>query len=93
MTSFIKSVLDDLKNKGSDLSKLAFILPSKRAGTVLKSELSKLLNKTFFAPDILSIEEFIEELSNLKTLSNIELLFSFYNVYLSCTEKKKSRIF
>ena len=93
MTSLIKSVLDDLKNKGSDLSKLAFILPSKRAGTVLKSELSKLLNKTFFAPDILSIEEFIEELSNLKTLSNIELLFRFYNVYLDSTEKQHQESF
>ena len=87
MTSFIKEVLEDLRNSSADFSKLVFILPSKRAGIILKNELSKLVNKTFFAPIILSIEEFVEELSNLKALSNIELLFAFYKVYLEGTEK------
>ena len=87
MTSFIQEVLEDIKSKEVDVSKLVFILPSKRAGTVLKNQLSKHSNKTLFAPDILSIEEFVEELSNLKTQSNIELLFGFYQIYLDNTEK------
>ena len=93
MTSFIKEVLEDLKNSNADFSKLVFILPSKRAGTILKSELSILVNKTFFAPNILSIEEFVEELSNLKTLSNIELLFTFYKVYLENTLEENQEPF
>jgi hypothetical protein len=93
MTCFIKEVLIDLKNKDVDFSKLIFILPSKRAGIVLKSELSKLLNTTFFAPEILSIEEFVETISNLKAVSNIEQLFIFYNTYLEHTEKKNQETF
>ncbi|MCB0461926.1 MAG: PD-(D/E)XK nuclease family protein [Flavobacteriaceae bacterium] len=88
MTSFIKSVLEDLKNKDSDFSKLVFVLPSKRAGVVLKNELSNLKNSTFFAPDILSVEAFVEELSNLKSIQNIELLFLFYKIYRDNTEKE-----
>ena len=93
MTSFIKEVLEDLKNSNANFSKLVFILPSKRSGTILKSELSKLVNQTFFAPSIISIEEFVEVLSNLKTLSNVELLFAFYKVYLEDTEKNDQESF
>jgi len=93
MTSFIKEVLEDLRNKNADTSKLVFVLPSKRAGIVLKSELSQLKNTTFFAPDIFSIEEFVEELSNLKSIQNIELLFLFYNIYLENTDEKNQEPF
>jgi len=88
MTSFIKDVLIDLKSKNVDFSKLVFILPSKRAGVVLKNELANLQKTTFFAPEILSVEKFVEELSSLKALSNIELLFVFYKVYQENTEKE-----
>ena len=71
MANFIRSVLLDLKKKDVDFSKLQFILPSKRSGLVLQNEICRLNNTTFFAPSILSIEEFVEELSNLKALSYI----------------------
>lgn len=88
MTSFIYDVLNDLKKKEVNISQLTFILPSKRAGIFLKSELSQVYSKTFFSPHILSIEEFVEELSQLKQPSNIELLFEFYNVYLKNNSKE-----
>lgn len=87
MTSFIHDVLLDLKQQSVDISNLTFVLPSKRAGTFLKKELSLVFNKTLFAPTIYSIEEFVEELSSLSKLSNIELLFEFYNIYKETTPK------
>lgn len=93
MANFIRSVLLDLKKKDVDFSKLQFILPSKRSGIVLQNELSRLNNTTFFAPSILSIEEFVEELSNLKALSNIELLFNFYKTYIDYTERDEQEPF
>ena len=83
MTSFIHDVLKRLQSQSVDFSKLTFILPSKRAGTFLKNELSLIASEPLFSPYILSIEEFVEELSQLKQLSNIELLFEFYSVYLN----------
>ncbi|WP_111308863.1 PD-(D/E)XK nuclease family protein [Confluentibacter sediminis] len=93
MTTFIFDVLKDLKNQGVNLSDLNFILPSKRAGLFLKHELYKVTDQTIFAPKIISIEEFTEELSQLKTISNTELLFEFYNVYDKLTNNNEKDSF
>lgn len=89
MTSFIYDVLEDLKKSNVDFSKLTIILPSKRAGTFLKHELKNIVSKTNFSPIILSIEEFVEELSHLKQINNTELLFEFYKTYTSLTKKEQ----
>ncbi|WP_406685229.1 PD-(D/E)XK nuclease family protein [Seonamhaeicola sp. MEBiC1930] len=89
MTTFIFDVLNALKSQNINLSNLTFILPSKRAGLFLKHQLSKVSQQTFFAPSIISIEEFVQELSGLKNISNTELLFEFYNTYTSLTKTKK----
>lgn len=87
MTTFIFDVLTDLKKQNLNLSELTFVLPSKRAGLFLKHQLHKVNEHTAFAPTIISIEEFTEELSQLKTISNTELLFEFYDVYGSLTNE------
>jgi ATP-dependent helicase/nuclease subunit B len=88
MTTFIFDVLKDLQNKHENLSELTFILPSKRAGLFLKHQLAQVTNQTIFSPKIISIETFVEELSQLKTISNTELLFEFYSVYIQQTKKE-----
>ncbi|MEJ6792519.1 MAG: PD-(D/E)XK nuclease family protein [Lacinutrix sp.] len=93
MKSFILEVLENLKDKGEDFSSLCFILPSKRAGVFLRQELSAVVKKTIFSPTIISIEEFVEELAQLKPISNTELLFEFYNTYLELTPKKEQEPF
>jgi len=85
MTSFIYDALKDLDTHPEDVSKLSLILPNKRAGIFLKMEWSKLNKTTGFLPQIIAIETFIEELSQLKLLSNTELIFEFYEVYLELT--------
>ncbi len=81
MQSFIRKCLEKINKDSSSISKATFVLPSKRAGVFLKKELSNYYNSNFFLPRIVSIEEFIEDISNLKTASNLETLFVFYNVY------------
>lgn len=85
MTSFIYDVLKDLETHSKDVSKISLILPNKRAGIFLKMEWSKLNKTTGFLPQIIAIETFIEELSQLRLLSNTELIFEFYEVYLELT--------
>jgi len=89
MTSFIFDVLKDLNNKHNDLSCLTFILPNKRAGLFLKYHLLNIVEKTIFSPEILSIEEFVENVSELKKISNSDLLFEFYTSYCQITPKVK----
>lgn len=93
MTNFIQDVLIDLKNKHANFSELIFILPSRRAGVFLRRELSLILDQTLFAPKIVSIESFVEELSELKSVSNTELLFQFYNTYIQLTPKPEREDF
>lgn len=63
---------------------LVLILPSKRAGGFLKNYLLQTTEQTSFAPKIISIEEFIEELSGLKIIHSVELLFKSYQAYKNC---------
>ena len=93
MEGFIKKVLLDLKNKNTDFSKCVFILPNKRSGYHLKKNLSQIISQTIFSPKIVSIEEFIESLSELKLLTNTELIFEFYSVYLKNTPENKQEGF
>jgi hypothetical protein len=93
MTTFIEDVLHDLKKKHYNISELIFILPSKRAGTFLKHYISELIALPVFCPEIYSIEEFVEELSELKSISNIELLFEFYKSYIYIQKENASYSF
>ena len=93
MNSFISDVLQNLIDKGEDLSDLSFILPSKRAGVFLRQELSVVVNKTIFSPKIISIEEFVENLAQLKSSTNTVLLFEFYNTYIELTPKNDQEPF
>ena len=88
MTTFIHDVLKDLKSKHYNFSELIFVLPSKRAGLFLKHQLPNVVNQTIFSPEILSIEEFVEGLSQIKSITNTELLFEFYTTYTQLTKKE-----
>ena len=85
MITFLSEVLVDLIKKDLKLSDLTFIVPSRRASVLLKHELSILTNKTIFSTEIVSIETFTEKLSQLKPISNTELLFQFYETYTKLT--------
>lgn len=87
MTSFIYDVLKELDQKEYNFNKLTFVLPSKRAGVFLKHELTKFTTTPIFSPEIVSTEEFIEAIAQLNTISNTEVLFEFYSVYLQLTPK------
>ena len=89
MTTFIFDALKDLYSKNIDISDVTFILPNKRAGIFLKHTVPEVVNKTLFSPEIISIEEFVEELSQLKKASSIKLLFEFYTVYTQLTKEEE----
>ncbi|NNL79646.1 MAG: PD-(D/E)XK nuclease family protein [Flavobacteriaceae bacterium] len=83
MGHFIEDVINDIQNQDINFDEITFVLPSKRAGLFVLKAISKLSESTGFAPVILSIEEFIAELSQLHQVANSELLFRFYSSYLS----------
>lgn len=86
MLSFLEETLQDIKKNHPSLDDLVLILPSKRAGGFLKYHLLQTISHTSFAPKIISIEEFIEEISGLKIIHSVELLFKSYDAYKNCEQ-------
>ena len=62
---------------------LTIILPNKRAKVFLLDELKDLVPNNVFAPEIISIEDFIQDVAGIRSVDSVELLFEFYEVYLS----------
>jgi len=93
-TSFLQKiasvVIQDFAEK---LSEITIILPNKRAKVFLIEALKKETSKTIIAPEITSIEDFVQDVASIRSVDSIELLFEFYEVYLSITEKKHQQSF
>jgi len=88
MQTFLEETLSIIKKSNKELSSLTFILPSKRACGFLLNYIKQNTKQTCFAPKIISIEEFIEEISGLQIIDNTELLFKSYAVYLNTNPNK-----
>ena len=83
-------VIQDFSAK---LAETTIILPNKRAKVFLIEALKKETNKTILSPEIISIEDFVQDVASIRSVDSIELLFEFYEVYLSVTEKQNQQSF
>ena len=87
----IAAVLID--DYAQDLTDTIVVLPNKRAKIFLIDALKKQVNTNILSPEIISIEDFIQDISQVRTVDPIELLFEFYEVYLSITNKAQQQTF
>ncbi len=81
MVSFLSEVVSSELAKHKQLSDVVFILPNNRSGIFLKKELKQQLKAVTIYPKIVSIEQFVEELSGLLLIDHTSLLFEFYRVH------------
>ena len=82
MQSFLESVLDDFPDWKTAPESCTFVLPGKRAGFFLKTLMARKAGRTLLAPEILSIESFVEQVSGLRYATSTKLLFSLYEAFL-----------
>lgn len=82
-----------ISDHGTALAGVTIVLPNKRARVFLLDALRKQLNDAVFAPRIISIEDFVQEMAGIRPMDPIELLFEFYTVYLGLTPKEKQQPF
>lgn len=93
-TSFLEKIATVVINDFSaKLAETTIILPNKRAKVFLIEALKKETNKTILSPEIISIEDFVQDIAGIRSVDSIELLFEFYEVYLSVTEKQNQQSF
>jgi hypothetical protein len=86
LSQLARRILGDSDTRTQDL---IVILPNKRAKVFLLEELRTHTEQTLFAPEIISIEDFVQEVSQIRTIDTIELLFEFYTVYKSLPPAEK----
>lgn len=82
-----------LQKNATQLSELIVVLPNKRARVFLLDVFRNKVENPFFAPNIISIEEFIQDLSGIRAIDQVELLFEFYEVYVVVTLEKERQSF
>lgn len=93
-TSFLDKIAKVLiDNYFEKLSNTIVVLPNKRAKIFLIEALKKQVDTNILSPEIISIEEFVQDIASIRTIDPIELLFEFYEVYLSITDKQNQQSF
>ena len=93
-TSFLEKIATVIIQDYSDkLAETTIVLPNKRAKVFLIEALKKETKKTILSPEIISIEDFVQDVASIRSIDSIELLFEFYEVYLSVTEKQNQQSF
>ena len=89
MQTFISETIDDILINNSSFEDCVFILPSQRSGVFVKDTFkSKLVSG--FLPEILTIESFVSQISEISKADAIQLLFHFYTIYCEIEEHPDS---
>ncbi len=79
MTPFLEKVAKHyLSEDNLEEGNICIVTPNRRAALFIREYISKKITDTMWAPDILSLEEFINKLSGLKIVDNITLLMEFH---------------
>lgn len=89
MIPFLRKVAQDLVKEQKSFSKIAIVLPSRRAAVFLKKEISKLIDGPVFAPHITTSEDFLLETIGWEQETNPSLIFKLYEAYLGLDLKEK----
>lgn len=89
MQSFISETLDTILQSTKSFENVVFILPSQRAGVFVKETFKKKISAGFL-PKIINIGDFVEEISEMKKIDSVQLLFHFYTIYKEQEENPDS---
>ena len=82
MSAFLDEVCDHiLKHYAENTGDVCVVTPNRRAGLFFRKYFSQKITRPLWAPDILSIEDFVNRLTGLHVSDSISLLFEFYKVY------------
>lgn len=80
MQSFISETVLDILKTTKTFENAVFVLPSQRAGVFVKQTLKNNIT-TGFLPEIINIEQFVSQISEIQKADAVQLLFHFYTIY------------
>ncbi len=93
MHTFLEEVSRYILDKYSDQTgDLCIVTPNRRAGLFFRKRFSAAVSRPMWAPDILSIEDFINKITGLNISDSTGLLFEFYRVYQNIEKEQAEDI-
>ncbi|MDN5202981.1 PD-(D/E)XK nuclease family protein [Fulvivirgaceae bacterium BMA10] len=82
MTSFLQDLTQQIYQKHKEnLSDLTLVFPNRRACLFFRKYLADHIEKPVWSPSVLSIEDFVNQLSSLQNLDKLSLIFKLYEIY------------
>ena len=88
MKSFYRSIIDEVVDS-IFLEKTIFVIPNRRSRLIVKKEILNTISKTSISPIILSIDDFIEKIADLKESSRTSQIFLLYESYVKASGSKE----
>lgn len=92
-TTYLSKLASHIIENYESFDEVVIVLPNKRAKVFLIEEFKQKIHSNCFAPQISSIEDFIQEVAGIRSIDSLELVFEFYNTYLSVTDKSIQQSF
>lgn len=89
MAKFIEKVVDDLILNQVDFKKTTLVLPGNRPQLFFRKAFQKKC-KNSILPKMVSIDDFIKEIAQVQSISQIQLWFEAYNIYRKFPDRKES---
>ena len=94
MKTFLQETALAIVNTTQNYKNTVCVVPSERAGIYLKNDFKEALKGSVsFLPKIISIENFIKEVSGLETMDQVSLLFEFFKIYKQENQKAEADTF
>ncbi len=88
MNSFLAQLADRVHSSYQlNTHRISVIFPTRRAGVFFRDTLAKKVNKTFWAPSIYSIQDFVRSQSDLQFPEPLPLVYKLYEIYLKHMKK------
>ncbi len=95
MESFLKELALQIYKENPSLDAVTVVFPNRRAALYFRKHLSEIIDKPVFAPNLITIEEFISSFSSCKVPDKLELIHRLHKSYQQVSKRNgsKERIF
>ncbi len=90
---FLEEIADYVfEQYGDQTGDICLVTPNRRAGLFFRKYFSQRVVKPVWAPEVLSIEDFINRISGMKVCDSTSILFTFFELYCDLEKDKAQDI-
>ncbi len=91
MTPFLYRIAQTFYTQyGDKLHQHTFVFPNRRAGLFFQKYLAEIADKPLFSPQVITINEFIEQLSPYQLVDKIDLLVMLYDLFIALSKSDET---